>query len=84
MTRGRLFSSDEIAAALRRAGFSPRKKSRGSHQTWTKPKPDGAHWVTVIVLDRSEVPRGTLDAILAQAGLSHEEFLILAEIKSKG
>jgi hypothetical protein len=40
--------------------------------------------VTVIVLDRSEVPRGTLDAILAQAGLSYEEFLILAEIKSKG
>lgn len=84
MTRTRLFSSAEIEAALRRGGFTPRGRSRGSHQAWTKQRPDGSHRVVIVVCDKPEVPKGTFDSILEQAGLTYEQFLALAKVKKKG
>jgi predicted RNA binding protein YcfA (HicA-like mRNA interferase family) len=36
--------------------------------------PDGSKRVAIVVLGKRQVPRGTLDSILKQAGLSAEEF----------
>ena len=38
-------------------------------------RPDGAKDVTVVVLGRKEIPRGTLRDILGLASVSDEEFL---------
>ncbi len=35
----RLFSSDEVIAALRRAGFTEGKRIGSSHRAYIKPKP---------------------------------------------
>lgn len=56
--------------ALRRIGFTEVKKSRGRHQSFRK----GSR-VTVVVLGKREVPRGTLRGILELAGVSADEFL---------
>ena len=37
--------------------------------------PDGTVRVAIVVLGKKEIPRGTLDSILSQAGASLEEFL---------
>lgn len=79
----RLFSSSKVTAALRRAGFEQARKSKGSHATFVRPRPDGGHDVTVVPLGKKEIPKGTLDRILQLAGISYEEFLDLAKVKRK-
>lgn len=68
-----LISSEKCCAALRRAGFEPRKAS-GSHQTWSKVTPERTY-VTVVVLAKRELSRGTLEDIVENAGMTMEEFL---------
>ena len=80
----RLFSSDEIVAALRRGGFEQARKSKGSHATFKRLRPDGTHDVTVVVLGKSEVPKPTLDGILRLAGVQFSEFLEWAQVKKRG
>jgi predicted RNA binding protein YcfA (HicA-like mRNA interferase family) len=77
----RLFSSAEIIAALQRGGFEQARKSKGSHAAFKRRRPDGTHDVVIVTLDQKEVPRGTLDSILAQANISYEVFLNLAKVK---
>ena len=83
MTR-RLFSSNEIIAALQRAGFEQARKPKGSHAAFVRRRPDGSHDVVVVVLNQKEVPRGTLNSILQQAGMDYEQFLDWAKVKRKG
>jgi len=67
-------SSKELVKALRRAGFEDApKRGKGSHIALTKSSPGTTR--LVIVPDRKTLPKGTLRAILEQAGLSREEFL---------
>lgn len=76
MSKLPLLSSRQITAALKRAGFVPQAKSKGSHQTWRRPGPPGKpSYVVVVVLGRREVSRGVLKSIIAQSGYSEEEFL---------
>jgi predicted RNA binding protein YcfA (HicA-like mRNA interferase family) len=71
-------SSKELIRALRKAGFedAPRR-GKGSHMALIK-RTQGITKL-VIVPDRNTLPRGTLRAILDQAGLSRDEFLRLLE-----
>jgi len=73
--RGRLpsLSSQRLIAALRRAGFedAPRR-GKGSHHALMRRDADGRVRL-VIVPERRDVPRGTLSAVLQQAGLTVEE-----------
>ena len=63
-----MYSSREVLAALRRAGFE-QVSQRGSHVKLRK----GAGR-TVIVPDHHEIARGTLRSILRQAGITPDEF----------
>ena len=80
----RLFSSDEILAALQGGGFEYARKSRGSHQSLVRRRLDGGHDVAVVPIGKREVPKGTLDAILKQANVGYDEFLSWAKVKRKG
>ena len=79
----RLFSSDEIIAALQRGGFKQARTSKGSHATFKRRRPDGTHDVTVVLLGQKEVPKGTLDSILKLANIDYEEFLDWAKVKRR-
>ena len=75
MTARRLPSlkARQIMRALERAGFV-HVRSKGSHHVFEHP--DDRTRRTVVSDHRGkDVPRGTLHAILDQAGLSIEEFL---------
>ncbi len=75
MARLPLISSEQVIKALRRAGFiDAPKRGKGSHRALYKVDETGRTRL-VIVPKRRELPRGTLAAILEQAGLTLEEFL---------
>ena len=70
-------SSQKIIRALRNAGFSEAPdRGKGSHRAFMKKEPSGKV-ALVIVPHGKDIPRGTLLAILEQAGLDREEFLSL-------
>ncbi len=72
-----LCSSGDVIKALTKAGFQPRGKSKGgSHQAYVR-RASPRNFTAIVVLNKKEIPRGTLAGILRQANLSHEEFLIL-------
>jgi len=75
VTKTPLRSSAEICAALRRAGFECVAKSgKGRHERWKKVTEQRSYTVS-IVLGKKEVPRGTLESIVRQAGMTMEEFV---------
>jgi predicted RNA binding protein YcfA (HicA-like mRNA interferase family) len=69
-----LCSSDEIIAALRRAGFTPTSRTGGSHLTMER-KTGRRTIVTVVVMGKKEVPRPTLRNILRLAEITQTDFL---------
>lgn len=69
-------SSDQVVNALRRAGFEAARRSKGSHQAFRRREGDRTI-VAIVVLGKSQIPRGTLRNILRQARLTDEEFLAL-------
>lgn len=70
-------SSKQIVQALRKAGFTEAPdRGKGSHRAFMKQDSVGKIRL-VIVPAGKDIPRGTLLAILDQAGLSREEFLKL-------
>lgn len=61
----------EVVSALKRAGFEERRQ-RGSHLIlWHGQR----ELVVTVPLHTSDLPRGTLKAILRQSGLTEEEFM---------
>ena len=73
MSRLPVLSGRELVRALERVGYE-RDRQRGSHivlRASTSP------YRRIVVPDHDEVARGTLRAILRQAGLSVEQFLTL-------
>ncbi len=75
MARLPLCTSRKIIRTLERAGFQA-THSAGSHQTmerWTGRRTI----VTVVILGKKEVPRGTLRKILRLAQMSNQEFIDL-------
>ena len=75
MTKLPSVSSDDVIRVLRKMGFlyAP-KRGKGSHVALYRIDEAGQKRL-VIVPKRKDLPRGTLNAILQQAGLSQEEFL---------
>jgi predicted RNA binding protein YcfA (HicA-like mRNA interferase family) len=69
-----IVSSKQIIRILQRIGFqNAPKRGKGSHLALLKT--DEIKTRLVIVPDRNEIPRGTLLAILEQAGLTKDEFI---------
>jgi predicted RNA binding protein YcfA (HicA-like mRNA interferase family) len=78
MTKLPVISSKEVIKALRSAGFEDApKRGKGSHLALVKQSMDRAR--LVIVPDRKTLPRGTLRAILDQAGLTKDQFIELSK-----
>jgi predicted RNA binding protein YcfA (HicA-like mRNA interferase family) len=71
-----ILSSIQVGRILKKAGFvyAP-KRGKGSHIALCKVKKDKKR--LVIVPRKKEIPRGTLIAILEQAGLTREDFFKL-------
>jgi len=77
MTRLPSLSSRQIIDALRQAGFEEAPhRGKGSQRAFCRTDAQGRARL-VIVPQGKDVPRGTLLAILDQAGLSRDEFLSL-------
>ena len=62
----------DVVACLRRNGFEYLHPGKGSHEFWIN-RTTGK--VTMVACHPGDMPRGTLRAIIAQAGLSADEFL---------
>jgi predicted RNA binding protein YcfA (HicA-like mRNA interferase family) len=76
VTRLPSLSSRQLIAALQRAGFEDAPhRGKSSHRALVRRR-DGTIRL-VIVPERSDLPRGTVHAILQQAGLTPQE---LAEL----
>ncbi len=70
-------SSRAIIQVLRRAGFTEAPdRGKGSHRAFVKHDASGKI-LLVIVPHGTDIPRGTLLAILDQAGLTRDEFVKL-------
>jgi predicted RNA binding protein YcfA (HicA-like mRNA interferase family) len=65
-------SGREVRTALERAGFVFRRQS-GSHMILRRPQP----YARAVVPDHKQIRLGTLRRIIADAGLSVEEFMHL-------
>jgi predicted RNA binding protein YcfA (HicA-like mRNA interferase family) len=71
-----IISSDEVVRVLKKAGFAyAPKRGKGSHVAFYKETVERK--LLVIIPKRKELPKGTLMAIIEQAGLTREEFLEL-------
>ena len=70
-------SSRQITSALGRAGFvEAPHRGKGSHRAFYRR--DSCGRVRLVIVPKGkDIPRGTLLAILDQAGLSRDEFLRL-------
>ncbi|MDO8445106.1 MAG: type II toxin-antitoxin system HicA family toxin [Deltaproteobacteria bacterium] len=76
MTRLPVVSSKQIIRVLQSAGFEyAPKRGKGSHLAFVKRDEDKTR--LVIVPDKKDIPKGTLLAILDQAGISKEKFIEL-------
>ncbi|MEK6598871.1 MAG: type II toxin-antitoxin system HicA family toxin [Deltaproteobacteria bacterium] len=76
MSKLPVVSSRQIIRLLQKIGFEyAPKRGKGSHSAFVKRGRDTTR--LVIVPDRKEIPKGTLLAIIEQAGLTKEEFIRL-------
>jgi predicted RNA binding protein YcfA (HicA-like mRNA interferase family) len=71
---GRLsgFRYREIIMRLKKFGFTFYRQAAGSHEIWFNEK---TNKFTTIPNHSGDMPEGTLNAILKQAGVSIDEFL---------
>lgn len=70
-------SSRQIIRALRKAGFvEAPDRGKGSHRAFVHQDANGRIRLVIVPYGK-DIPRGTLQAILDQAGLSRQEFLRL-------
>jgi predicted RNA binding protein YcfA (HicA-like mRNA interferase family) len=69
-----LCSSRQVVKAFKRAGFTKRGKSDGSHQAMVRERPPPARTV-IVLLGKKEISRYTLrQMIVDQAGMTVTEF----------
>jgi len=72
MTRLRPLPARQVIRRLRRAGFQFDRQAKGSHEIWFNPK---TRRRTTVPVHPGDLPRGTLRAIISQAGLTVEKFM---------
>lgn len=75
MTKIPVLTSRDVIKGLKKAGFEFDRQAKGSHEIWYNP--DTKRRTTIPNHPGLEIKKGTLKAILAQAGLSLEEFMNL-------
>jgi len=75
MTKLPIVTSNEVIHGLKKAGFVFDRQGKGSHEIWYNPVTKRR--TTVPNHPGVEIHKGTLRAILKEAGLSVEEFLKL-------
>jgi len=68
-------TASEVIHGLKKAGFVFDRQAKGSHEIWYNPITKRR--TTVPNHPGLDIPKGTLKAILKEAGLSTEEFLRL-------
>ena len=66
----------EVIIRLRRAGFVFDRQAKGSHEIWYNPD---THRRTTVPNHPGTIARGTLRAIIREAGLSIDEFIRVDE-----
>ncbi|HNS01073.1 MAG TPA: type II toxin-antitoxin system HicA family toxin [Anaerolineae bacterium] len=71
MTRLPELTYREVISRLRRAGFVFDRQAKGSHEIWYNPT---TRRRTTVPNHPGAIARGTLRAIIREAGLSVEEF----------
>ncbi len=75
MSRLPALTAAEVIRKLRRAGFQFDRQAKGSHEIWYRPATKRR---TVVPNHPGRtLPKGTLAAIIDQAGLDLEDFLVL-------
>jgi predicted RNA binding protein YcfA (HicA-like mRNA interferase family) len=62
----------EVIARLRQAGFVFDRQAKGSHEIWYNPT---THRRTTVPNHPGTIARGTMRAIIREAGISVDEFL---------
>jgi predicted RNA binding protein YcfA (HicA-like mRNA interferase family) len=73
-------SYNELIKTLKSAGFEyAPKRGKGSHTALVKIETERT--LLVIIPRKNIIPKGTLNSILQQAGLTREEFLSLLKAK---
>jgi predicted RNA binding protein YcfA (HicA-like mRNA interferase family) len=72
MSRLPTLTPRQVLAALKRAGFVEyHRHTSGSHLSLQHPQRKS---ITTIAMHKKDLPRGTLSAIIKQAGLTEDEF----------
>jgi predicted RNA binding protein YcfA (HicA-like mRNA interferase family) len=77
MTKLPVLTANEVILGLRKAGFVFDRQAKGSHEIWYNPVTKRR--TTVPNHPGADIPKGTLKAILKEAGLSLEDFLRLID-----
>jgi predicted RNA binding protein YcfA (HicA-like mRNA interferase family) len=72
MTRLPAMTYREVVRRLRAAGFVFDRQAKGSHEIWYNPQ---THRRVAVPHHPGTLPRGTLRAIINEAGLTVAEFL---------
>jgi predicted RNA binding protein YcfA (HicA-like mRNA interferase family) len=75
MTKLSPLSARDVMRKLRKAGFVFDRQAKGSHEIWYNP--ETRMRTTIPNHPGSDLPKGTLRAIIEQTGLSVEEFMKL-------
>jgi predicted RNA binding protein YcfA (HicA-like mRNA interferase family) len=64
----------DIIKKLKKLGFVLDRQAAGSHEIWYNPETEN---YTTIPNHSGDLPEGTVRAILKQAGISRDDFLII-------
>ena len=75
MTKIPVLTSKDVIKGLKRAGFEFDRQAKGSHEIWYNP--DTRRRTTIPNHPGLEIKKGTLKAILEQAGLTLDGFMRL-------
>ena len=75
MTKIPVLTSRDVIKGLKRAGFEFERQAKGSHEIWYNP--DTRRRTTIPNHPGLEIKKGTLKAILEQAGLTLDGFMRL-------
>jgi predicted RNA binding protein YcfA (HicA-like mRNA interferase family) len=77
MSKIPVLTAIDVIRGLKKAGFVLYRQARGSHEIWYNP--DTKRRTTVPSHPGADIPKGTLKAILKEAGIPLEDFLRLLD-----
>ena len=75
MTRLPSMTASDVIKILKKVGFVFDRYAKGSHEIWYNP--ETKRRVTIPNHPGTDIPKGTLSAIIKEAGYSIEDFLQL-------